>query len=44
MNKERTMVVRFIEQMKHRGFVIKPITEVTDAEVFDFRMRMKQLR
>ena len=41
MNKERTMVVRFIEQMKHRGFDIKPMTEVTDTEIFDFRMRIK---
>ena len=41
MNKERTMVVRFIEEMRHRGFDIKPMTEVTDAEILDFRMQMK---
>lgn len=35
------MVERFIEKMTHRGFDIKPMTKVTDAEIFDFRMRMK---
>lgn len=41
MKKERTMIERFIETMRHHGFVIKPMTEVTDAEILDFRTRMK---
>ena len=41
MNEERTMVEKFIEKMMHRGFSIRPMTEVTDAEILDFRMRMK---
>ena len=35
------MVEKFIEKMTHRGFSIRPMTEVTDAEILDFRMRMK---
>lgn len=41
MNEVRTMVEKFIETMKERGFNIKPMTEVTDAEILDFRTRMK---
>ena len=41
MNEVRTRVEKFIEQMKERGFSIRPMTEVTDAEILDFRTRMK---
>ena len=40
MNEVRTMVEKFIEQMKERGFNIKPMNEVTGGEILDFRMRM----
>ena len=35
------MVEKFIEQMTHRGFSIRPLAEVTDAEILDFRTRIK---
>ena len=41
MKEGRTMVEKFIETMKEHGFDIKSMTEVTDAEILDFRMRMK---
>ena len=40
MKEGRTMIERFIETMRHRGFDIKPMTEVTDVEILDFRTRM----